>query len=370
MKKNLLFIGLIPLLLTSCQGPTEKVIFPFSDEVRTLNGQWIELDSYNDLVYKVDNADTFILVLGNSTCGCTIDLKPVIEDWSEQTRIPVHYLEYTLLLYQEEKFDIPLVSTNAPIIALFSQGELLHYRAYNTRTSSENALFYDLDLLSDWFDQYLDVPSFQFLTKTSFDSLFETTGHTLLLYIGREDCPDCSYAFNTFMTDFLITNRDLPPMYGLDVMQNGIRIPTVPGQEEVTGNNTPGWEQFKTDYGLNTTLNTTFGYATGFVPTFMIVETNGKTIAEDPSIIVDMLVVYNDTTRDEQGNWTQNVTRTFFDGSRPLQYTDLDLTTITLAEHSSSATLRDALRPYHNQAMQDFFDYYVPRLSTSNVLGL
>jgi hypothetical protein len=364
MKKNLLFIALFPIILASCNGTVSKINFPYSDQVRTQTGELLTLPSYNDLSYKVNNGDTFILVIGNSTCGCTIELQPVIETWSEQTRIPVYYLEYTLLLFQPEKFEIPLVSSNAPIVAIFVEGELTQHRAYNTRTSSENALFYDLNLLYSWFESHLNLPSFQFLTKPSFDALFETTGETLLLYIGREDCPDCSYAFNTFLTPFLLETSNLPPMYGLDVMQNGIRVPVIPGQEASTGNNTPGWEQFKSDYGLNTIRNTTFGYATGFVPTFMIVETNGSTIAEDPSIIKDMLVVYNDSTRDSEGNWTTQITRTFFDGSRPLQYTDLNLTNYTLASHTSSGHLRDLLRPYHEQALDDFFDYYIPLLTS------
>jgi hypothetical protein len=96
----------------------------------------------------------------------------------------------------------------------------------------------------------------------------------------------------------------------------------------------------------------------------MIVETNGSTIAEDPSIIKDMLVVYNDSTRDSEGNWTTQITRTFFDGSRPLQYTDLNLTNYTLASHTSSGQLRDILRPYHEQALDDFFNYYIPLLTS------
>ena len=368
MKKKLLFIALFPMLLASCNGTVSKINFPYSDEVRTQDGQWIELPSYNDLSYKVDNGDTFILVIGNRTCGCTLDLEPVIEAWSEETRIPVHYLEFTLLLYQPEKFDIPLVSSNPPLITIFVEGELAEYRAYNTRTSSENALFYDLDLLRSWFETYLNLPAFHFLTKASFDALFETSGETLLIYFGREDCPSCAFAYQTFLTSYLLETPNLPAMYAIDVTLNGIRIPETPGLESTTGNNTPGWNQFKTDYGLNASLNTTFGYASGFVPTFMIIETNGSTIAEDPSIIQDMLVVYHDTTLqnplDPTSGFTTTITRTFFDGTRPLQYTDLNLSNVTLEAHTNTAELRELLRPYHERALQDFFDYYVPLLTS------
>jgi hypothetical protein len=370
MKKSLLFSSLFTLILMACQPASiEKINLPFSDEMQTQTNELIELTSYNEFVVKMTNLDTFILVVGNETCGCTLDLLPIMEDWIEETKVPVYYLEYTLLIFQDEKFEIPLVSGNTPILAIIVEGELKHYRAYNTRTSSENALFYDLDLLTAWLEERINLPRLRFLTKANFDALFETEGETLLLYIGREDCPDCSYAFQTFMIPYLLQTENVPVFYGLDVMRNGIRVPSVPGQEATTGNNTPGWEDFKTNYGLNNVLNTTFGYSTGFVPTFMIVETNGKTIAEDPSIIVDMIVVYNDSTRDSEGNYTTNVTRTFFDGTRPLQYTDLNLTEITLDPHTNSAGLRDALKPYHNEALLDFFTFYSP-LITLNALGL
>lgn len=369
MKKTRLFIPLLTVLLASCQ-PSEpsKINFPFSDEVVTETNELLELSSYNDLVVKIDNLETFILVVGNSTCGCTLDLVPVVEDWIEVTRIPVYYLEYTSLLYQDEKFDLPLTSGNAPILAIFVEGTLHDYRAYNTRTSSENALFYDLQLLTAWFEERLNMPRMQFLTKANFDALFETTGETLMLYIGRADCPDCSYAFDTFLIPYLLQTTDVPVIYGLDVMRTGIRVPTLVGQESTTGNNTPGWDDFKTNYGLNNVLNTTLGYATGFVPTFMIVETNGQSIQEDPSIIQDMIVVYNDSTREDPTNaqspYTRFVTRSFFDGTRPLQYTDLNLTTIELDVHTNSAQLRDALKPYHNEALLDFFTYYSPLLTS------
>ncbi|MFZ9704425.1 MAG: hypothetical protein ACO3BB_04085, partial [Bacilli bacterium] len=104
-------------------------------------------------------------------------------------------------------------------------------------------------------------------------------------------------------------------------------------------------------------------YHTGFVPTFMFINTNGQSIQINPSIIEDMVVTYNDSSRDAEGNWTTRLTRTYFDGTRPLAFTDLNLTELELAPHTSTAALRDLLKPYHNQAMQDFFDYYLPRVS-------
>jgi len=85
-------------------------------------------------------------------------------------------------------------------------------------------------------------------------------------------------------------------------------------------------------------------------------------------IIKDMVVTYNDSSlqdptasfNTETNPRTTRLTRTYFDGSRPFAYTDLNLTDLVLSTHNSTAELRDILNPYHNQAMQDFFDYYLP----------
>lgn len=363
IKHPLLALLLIPTLAACNPAVEDKVVIPFSDEVKTQDGQYQTLTEYNQLALMVEQEETFILMIGNATCGCTVEFLPVMRQWIDETDIVTYYLEYTELEFQTDKFGIPFVTGRVPILNIFENGTLEHYQAYNPNKSSDNAFFYDLALLRAWFEDRIIFPSFQFLNKANLDQLFLESNRQFILYIGREDCPDCSYAFQTFLVPFLKTNPNLPTIYGFDVMVNGIRVPTVPGQEATTGNNTPGWETFKTNYGMNTVLNTTFGYATGFVPTFMFIETNGQSIQEDPSIIQDMIVTYNDSSRNENGEWTQQLTRTYFDGTRPFQYTDLNLTSLALPIHSSTAALRDILKPYHNQAMQDFFDFYIPQVN-------
>ena len=354
--KSILFALFLTPMIAACQTTTlTRVLIPFADEISTADGAYTTLTEYAQLQALVDQEETFILMIGNATCGCTVEFLPVMRDWIDQFNVPTYYLEYTLLSYQTDKFDIPLVNTNVPIITIFDSGELAYSRTYHLSKSSENALFYDLALLTAWFEDRIILPNFVFLTKANFDDLF-TVNQNMIIYFGRRTCPDCTYAFNTFMKPFLKANQSIPTIYGIDVLDNNLWLPE-------TGNLTPGWETFKTDYGMNNVLNTTFGYATGFVPTFMYIETNGETIKDNPSIIKDMIVTYNDSSRDSNGAFTQGLTRTFFDGTRPLEYTDLNLTDLVLPVHQSSNELRIILEPYHNQAMEDFFLMYLPNLS-------
>jgi len=365
-KKYWLYMLLILPSLAGCQ-PTDlrKVVIPFSDEVRTAGGEYVNLTEYNELSVMVDQEQTFILMIGNATCGCTVDFLPVMQDWIEENKILAYYMEYTKLEFAQDKFGIPMVSGAVPVLTIFDQGELSFYKAYNPSRSSENALFYDLDLLTSWFEDRLIFPTFEFLTKANFDNLF-TKNQKMIIYIGRRTCPDCTYAFNTFVLPYIRANPTLPPIYGLDVLDNQI-------WRSDTANNTPGWEDFKTNYGMNNELNTTFGYATGFVPTFMYIETNGQSIQTNPLIIKDMLVTYNDSSLQDPllpfnadtNPRTTSLSRTFFDGSRPLQYTTLDLTDLVLPFHTSGTELRGIIEPYHNQAMEAFFAMYLPQVQVA-----
>ena len=367
MKNKTWFYALLLVpTLAACQ-PTEltKVVIPFSDEVRTQAGEYVTLTEYNELGVMVDQDQTFILIIGNASCGCTVEFLPVMRDWIEENKILAYYLEYTKLEFAQEKFGIPMVSGSVPVLTIFDQGELAFYKAYNPNRSSDNALFYNLALLTTWFEERLVFPTFQFLTKANFDQLF-TKNQKMIIYIGRRTCPDCTYAFNTFVLPYIRANPTLPTIYGIDVLDNQI-------WRADTANSTPGWEDFKTNYGMNNILNTTFGYATGFVPTFMYIETNGQSIQANPLIIKDMVVTYNDSSLQnpllpfnaDTNPRTTSLSRTFFDGSRPLQYTALDLTDLVLPVHTSGTELRGILEPYHNQAMEAFFEMYLDQVQVA-----
>ncbi|MGA0097451.1 MAG: hypothetical protein ACO3H6_02610, partial [Bacilli bacterium] len=225
-KKSWLLPLLLVPILAACQPTTDtKVVIPFRDEVKTMDGAFQTLSEYNQLALMVEQEETFILMVGNATCGCTVEFLPVMRAWIDQTDIVTYYIEYTLIEFAADKFGIPFVTGRVPILNIFDSGVLKHYQAYNPNRTSDNAFFYDVTLLSEWFSKRIHFPNFHFLSKANIDALF-TQNHAFILYIGREDCPDCSYAFNTFLIPFLKANPSLPTIYGLDVKTNGIRVPT------------------------------------------------------------------------------------------------------------------------------------------------
>lgn len=115
------------------------------------------------------------------------------------------------------------------------------------------------------------------------------------------------------------------------------------------------YPRFMDEYGLSERHNETFGYGRGHVPTFQYVVPNGKFPKDDPGVIGDMCVVYNDKRLNDTDP-IPTISVSFFDGTRPLKYTDLNLKGRTLP-----AWRRAALGVYHDEAARRFFDYYLDK---------
>lgn len=363
-KYSSLAVGLLLVTLASSCAPTDNRVFML-DEANRLP---MTLSSYAELETLVVSETTFMVVIGNATCTCTTTfMGQVVRPYVAETGIPFYYLEFTQILNADEKFGLPVVSPNFPVWGVYEEGVLKHYRAYNANNTSQNPMFESLSSFKTFIEDKVVVSSrFDFITLDALNDLFESN-ETFIVYFGRHSCPDCSYAFNSFFKNYLKLNPTGDTIYGFEVEKEGKWNAT-------TGNATPGWTEFKNDYGLSNVINTTFGYATGFVPTWMVIDANGSSIAEDPSIIVDMIVVYNDTNvlvdengtpiRDENNATTptNKITRSFFDGTRPLQYTDVNLMEgegTPFTPTSIRAEYHAQLEPIYTPILQAFFDYYL-----------
>lgn len=376
-RHNVLISALLAVIsLASCGTSTDRVFM--LDEA---NRSSITLTSYAELEVLVTGDSTFLIVIGNESCSCTTVFMPFVEDFVEAFGVPFYYLEYTKLLNQEEKFGLPVVVPNIPVLGIFDAGELHAYRAYNVNNSSQNSMFESYEGLTTYLADYVTIsPSMNFINKTELDALFLGSDN-FILYFGRHSCPDCTYAFDSFFRPYLEAHPDAPTIYGFEVEKEGV-------WNNVDRNNTPGWVDFKNDYGLSNVVNEAFGYWTGYVPTWMYIEANGTSIAEDPSIIKDMIVVYNDTnlqlnedgstyiddngtpenTDDDHTVPTDKLTRSFFDGTRPLQYTDVNLmagegtaftpTTVRAEYHAQ-------LQPIYDPLLTAFFEMYLPLVTVA-----
>ena len=86
MNKKSLVIGLIILILISL-----VIVVIFNKDNN--NGNLVEI-SYNEIIKKVDNEDSFILVVSQSTCSHCATYKPKLMEITREYGIDIFYINY------------------------------------------------------------------------------------------------------------------------------------------------------------------------------------------------------------------------------------------------------------------------------------
>ena len=163
----------------------------------------------------------------------------------------------------------------------------------------------------------------------------------------REHCPDCSFLMDHFLYAYCRDHALDKPIYVYEFERNGY-------YDMATHADTETYRPFTDRYGMSVRHNIRFGYGPGYVPTFMFIRPDGNLPERNPDVIADMCVVYNDH-RDFTLSENTIISETFFDGTRPLKYTD-----INLKGRALPAWKRSEIGVYHNELLRSFLDKYMP----------
>jgi len=163
----------------------------------------------------------------------------------------------------------------------------------------------------------------------------------------REHCPDCSFLMDHFLLAYCREHALDKPIYVYEFERNGY-FDMALHADAVT------YRPFTDRYGMSVRYNKRFGYGPGYVPTFMFVQPDGSLPEQNSEVIIDMCVVYNDH-RDPTRPEAIVISETFFDGTRQLKYTDVNLKDRTLP-----AWKRSEIGVYHNELLRLFLDKYIP----------
>lgn len=91
-KKNAIILGIICLVI---------LIGAFTLD-RLLSKSYLKEIKYSEVMEKVDNKESFILLLSQTTCTHCMDFKPKLKNIANKYKITVYYLETDLLSEEEE----------------------------------------------------------------------------------------------------------------------------------------------------------------------------------------------------------------------------------------------------------------------------
>lgn len=70
---------------------------------KKLSKEYLVEIKYNEVIKKINNKDTFVLLLSQTTCSHCADYKPKLSRVAKKYKVSVYYLETDLLNEKEEK---------------------------------------------------------------------------------------------------------------------------------------------------------------------------------------------------------------------------------------------------------------------------
>jgi hypothetical protein len=139
---------------SGCRSPLEKVSIAASATPITTA---TDLENYDEFASLVSAHGSFILTVTNKTCTCTTEFLPYYDQYLSENNIPGYTLEYALVLYENEKYGLPVVDSNSPILTIYDAGTIKYAYSYQTGDGNHNRVFTSYDVLSSYLGDRIDV---------------------------------------------------------------------------------------------------------------------------------------------------------------------------------------------------------------------
>lgn len=296
MKNQLLVLSILPLLLgvTSCNNSYSKVNLLFGRETVTQ----LEDIKYGDLANMIDDEKNFIIAsTPDSSCACWSTFKnQCLLPYAKENKLIVYTIPHKELeqAHDDNKSTFGIdYRSDRPTFLLFEDGKIKEQRVYE----SKDSIFKQLDSFKKYFDEKINLPNYYYVSLTELNKLY-IEEESFNIYFSRSNCPDCAYVETHSLKEYAKKNPEFRNLYVLDCETIGIRV--YDENNQLTPDSALAWQAFKDEYGLSTVNNPTFGYNTGYVPTFFSVTPKNGSKTEG---ITMGSVYFNDTVTKEDGKY-------------------------------------------------------------------
>lgn len=355
MKKFLMIFSL-PFLLTSIGALSscstkEKINILFGDK----NAVDVQTISFIDLEEKINSENNFMIVVQYSDgCACwRSEAHPILQRFATETKAIVYHIKYDDLRAGGSTFGIKIIEGSVSF-AIFEKGKI--NVCLNTR---DNPQLKDYSLFKQYMLDTIYLPKIYYINQTDLENIYKSEEKSIV-YFTRTKCGDCGYLNENFLPNWNKSHQNyIRPIYAIDCYQPGIYL------DQYNNVDSEQWNIFKGKYGLTSSTNPTYGYETGFVPTFFLVE--GSNIS---TTYLNGIVVYNDSVTKLEENKYQ-VNRSYFteDRLQNLKYIDdsiknkiiqgLNLNNEDVDVYPSGyiSWKHESAQKYHDPLMEKFLDY-------------
>lgn len=366
--------------LFSCSSSVSKVYIPYGslyDSSKSGDELFHSID-YSSLagLMSTSSPHSFIVVIRgvSNDCLCWTGLRDNLTSWMKTRNAEIYLIESSEFSSKDYLGFSPTSGSN--VLSIVKNGSI----SYSEKIEEDNSLATDSSSFDSWINERVSISKFSYVSFSQLKNLyFGNDKASFMMGFVRSSCPDCSYLLTNVLPDFLEENTDLNQAYLFDCDVEGVRLyngvaPSTDSDDGLEATNQ--WNNFKYEYGLSSSVDNSFGYEEGYVPTFSYVLPSniGEHAYEG---IVDMDVYANDTLA-SNGDGTYYVKGSYFDGSidhdflsdtKNLSDHNVNYTNLTHLKSIPSSDVNvyndvpywknEAMNKYHFPIFSSFFSEYL-----------
>ena len=348
MKKKYCLISLLILpLISACK--TEQKLARFY--ISNLNNEIVEL-GINELSAKIDTQhDTFLLATHKGdSCTCWTGFEYVMSQYNEKRNkdgknyLPFYAFDTELMTDNvPENFKIDKVLSGYVEFYIFSEGEII--QKYSKSAAKDLDFFENVDKFTKLLDENIEDKTINNYAYVSYehvrDYLIKEDNREFALLTVRSGCGDCNYCMPNVVTPFILERGLQVPVYVCDI-------------EKFRG--TDDYDTVKANLKLTLESNP-LGFDKGVVPTYQYWK-NGE--------LLDAGVYANDSFEFNASSNKVEVNKTYFDGTRNLKYTNVNLKTqmgskqsLNVKEYNGKYFMETKeAAVFHDPLIKSFLTYY------------
>ena len=236
------FLCLNASLLSAC-GSDEKIQLSFGNINAT---QVDDKVTTSDLDLKINNKESFLMVVGDTSCACWSEFRPIINSYVSEKHVDCLFFKYHSFKNYTAKYGIDALKGHTSFI-IYQEGNV----KVQIKSNSDDKTMRDKTAFYKFMDGMVKLPKLYFISENDYGTVTENGA---IIYFERSSCGDCSYLNPTVIANYVKKHPDMNNIYVMDCQAWKDNLDIVQYQAK------------KNNYGLSTTNNPDYGYDTGVFP--------------------------------------------------------------------------------------------------------
>jgi len=286
MKKWLVYIGCFffaLFLVTGCSCTNkEDEDISISLGIGDMNASaFVELETTQELINKIENDDSFVLLVYGSWCDHCKNFKPILNSVIEERNLIVYGIQVELINGVSSLSSVQYI----PTLVVYDKGEA----SAIIDPGVEETYFSNTKGLNNFFDKYTHKPIAYYITLEQLREKKQNE-ENFVVYFSNSESDASKYLNDNYMLDLFDTYHADKEFYILD--HGGI--------------SDMEWQTIRDEFGLSEAGSSTFGYGEGVEPTFQFYK---------QGVLTDMAVFANDQvieTINDDGSVSVTITGSYY----------------------------------------------------------